>query len=152
MWDDEVGQHFHRKKSFGFVKVSRSYVCVKIALLFFLLIIHRCSAPASWATQHTTVCLDCVVIIAITNNMHGNCMSAFENYACQHALWSSGCMHVTWMENVPKSTHATWNMHAHWHLQHACLGGNTTCMETTSILFQAGNWSPYIYIQFLEIL
>jgi len=31
---------------------------VKIALLFFLLITHGCDAPASWATRHTTVCLD----------------------------------------------------------------------------------------------
>jgi len=30
---------------------------VKIALLFFLLITHRCGAPASWATQDTTMCL-----------------------------------------------------------------------------------------------
>jgi len=31
---------------------------MKIALLFFLLITHGCGAPASLATQHTTVCLD----------------------------------------------------------------------------------------------
>jgi len=31
---------------------------VKITFLFFLLITHWCGAPASWATRHTTVCLD----------------------------------------------------------------------------------------------
>jgi len=45
-------------KSFGFVKVSQNYVHVKIALLFFLLITHRCGAVASRATRHTTMRLD----------------------------------------------------------------------------------------------
>jgi len=45
-------------KSFSFIKVSRSYVYVKITLLFFLLITHECGVPASWAARHTTVCLD----------------------------------------------------------------------------------------------
>jgi len=42
----------------SFIKVSLSYIYVKIALLFFLLITHGCGAPASWAAWHTTVCLD----------------------------------------------------------------------------------------------
>jgi len=46
------------QKSFGFIKVSWSYVYVKIPSLFFLLINHRCGRLASWATWHTTVCLD----------------------------------------------------------------------------------------------
>jgi len=41
-----------------FVKVSQSYVYVKIALLFFLLITHWYGALASCTTRHTTVCLD----------------------------------------------------------------------------------------------
>jgi len=49
---------FPLQKLFCLVKVSRSYVYVKIAFLFFLLITHWCGAPASWATQHTTMCLD----------------------------------------------------------------------------------------------
>jgi len=53
---------FLAHKSFGFVKVSWSYVCMKIALLFFLLITHRCGAPASWAAQNTTVCLDPTIL------------------------------------------------------------------------------------------
>jgi len=31
---------------------------MKIALLFFLLITHWCGGLASWATQHTAVCVD----------------------------------------------------------------------------------------------
>jgi len=49
---------FPLQKSFDFIKVSWSYVYVKIALLFFLLITHGYGTPASWATRHTTVCLD----------------------------------------------------------------------------------------------
>jgi len=48
---------FSALKSFSFIKVSRSYVYVKIALLFFLLITHWCGALASWAARHTTVCV-----------------------------------------------------------------------------------------------
>jgi len=47
---------FPLQKSIGFIKVSRSYVYVKIALL--LLITYRCGAPASWAARHSTMCLD----------------------------------------------------------------------------------------------
>jgi len=49
---------FPPQKLFCFVKVSRSYVYMKIVFLFFLLITHWCGAPASWAARHTTVCLD----------------------------------------------------------------------------------------------
>ena len=39
-------------------KGSRSYKSVKITFTFFLLIYSRRGALASWAAQHTTVCLD----------------------------------------------------------------------------------------------
>jgi len=42
----------------SFIKVSQSYVYVKIALLFFLLIAHGCDALAFWAALHTIMCLD----------------------------------------------------------------------------------------------
>jgi len=54
-------QAFPLQKLFCFVKVSQSYVRIrtwKLSFLFFLLITHWCGAPASWAAQHTTVCLD----------------------------------------------------------------------------------------------
>ena len=41
-------------------KGSQSYIGVKIAFSFFLLIYSRCGAPASWAARHTIVCLDIV--------------------------------------------------------------------------------------------
>jgi len=44
---------FPLKKFFCFVKVSRSYVYVKIAFLFFLLITHWCGMLAFWAARHT---------------------------------------------------------------------------------------------------
>ena len=44
---------------------SPSYIGVKIAFSFFLLIYSRCSAPASWAARRTTVCLDIYPVIAI---------------------------------------------------------------------------------------
>jgi len=60
---------FLLQKSFCFVKVSRSYAYVKIALLFFLLITHGFGAPASWAARHTTVCLDtCTCTHFLGNN------------------------------------------------------------------------------------
>ena len=39
-------------------KGSQSYIGVKIAFSFFLLIYSRCGAPTSWAARHTIVCLD----------------------------------------------------------------------------------------------
>ena len=41
-------------------KGSQSYIGVKIAFSFFLLIYSRCGAPASWAARHTIVCLDLI--------------------------------------------------------------------------------------------
>ena len=41
-------------------KGSQSYIGVKIAFSFFLLIYSRCGAPTSWAARHTTVCLDTI--------------------------------------------------------------------------------------------
>jgi len=58
MWGDDFGQHFHCKNCLDFIKVLRRYVYMKIALLFFLLITHGCGEPGSWATRHTTMCLD----------------------------------------------------------------------------------------------
>ena len=43
-------------------KGSQSYIGVKIAFSFFLLIYSRCGAPASWAARHTIVCLDMYII------------------------------------------------------------------------------------------
>ena len=39
-------------------KGSQSYIGVKIAFSFSLLIYSRCGAPVSWAARHTIVCLD----------------------------------------------------------------------------------------------
>ena len=39
-------------------KGSQSYICVKIAFSFFLLIYSLCGAPTSWAARHTILCLD----------------------------------------------------------------------------------------------
>ena len=47
-----------QQKSSSFVLAAQSYVYVKITLLFFLLIYLRCGVPVSWATRHTTVCLN----------------------------------------------------------------------------------------------
>jgi len=57
----------------GFVKVSQSYVYMKIALLFFLLITHGCGTPASWAARHTTMCLDvdyCASVVPLMQGLH----------------------------------------------------------------------------------
>jgi len=72
MGGDDVGQHYPLQKSVGFVEVSQSYICVKIALLFFLLITHGCGAPASWAARHTIVCLDIQSINK--DDIHLECM------------------------------------------------------------------------------
>ena len=44
-------------------KGSQSYIGVKIAFSFFLLIYSRCGAPASWAARHTIVCLDIIIVM-----------------------------------------------------------------------------------------
>jgi len=49
---------FPSQKSVGFIEVLQSYICVKIALLFFLLITHGCGMPASWAARYATMCFD----------------------------------------------------------------------------------------------
>ena len=49
-WRESVQQ-----KSSGFIQAAQNFVYLKIALLFFL---YWCGVLASWATHHTTVCLD----------------------------------------------------------------------------------------------
>ena len=51
-------------------KESRSYKDVKIVFTFFLLIYSQCGAPASWATRHTTVCLDIIAVIDCFLEIH----------------------------------------------------------------------------------
>ena len=46
-------------------KESQSYIGVKIAFSFFLLIYSRCGAPASWAARHTIVCLDIYIYYTV---------------------------------------------------------------------------------------
>jgi len=72
---------FPLQKSVGFIEVSHSYIYVKIALLFFLLITHGCGAPASWAIWHTTVCLD-------AHNYVNSTFCKRGSYSC------SNCVHV----------------------------------------------------------
>ena len=57
-------------------KGSQSYIGVKIAFSFFLLIYSRCGAPASWAARHTIVCLD----------NHNYLTQHLENYTCTVCL------------------------------------------------------------------
>ena len=60
MWSAEGGGSVHRKKSCCFIKAAQSYGGAKIAFSFFLSIYSQGCAPASWAAQHTTVCLDVI--------------------------------------------------------------------------------------------
>ena len=46
-------------------EVSLRYKCVKMTFSFFLSIYSRCGAPASWAAQHTIVCLDIILIYIV---------------------------------------------------------------------------------------
>ena len=48
-------------------KRSRIYECVKIVTLLFLLIysLPFAHTPFSWAARHTTMCLDCELLIAV---------------------------------------------------------------------------------------
>jgi len=48
----------HLNSKFGLGKRSRSYIGMKITFFVFLSIYSQGGATASWATQHTTVCLD----------------------------------------------------------------------------------------------
>ena len=65
-------------------KGSQSYIGVKIAFSFFLLIYSRCGAPASWAARHTIVCLD--IAITITRQY-----SKLKGVAFQYTLYSDLC-------------------------------------------------------------
>ena len=46
-------------------KRSRSYIGVKITFFVFLSIYSRCGATASWAAQHTTVCLEFFFVFVV---------------------------------------------------------------------------------------
>ena len=62
-------------------KGSQSYIGVKIAFSFFLLIYSRCGAPASWAARHTIVCLDLDLAFATHS-----CVSNHSSVVCNPIL------------------------------------------------------------------
>jgi len=91
---------FPALKLFSFVKVSQSYVCMKITLFFFLLITHGCGAPASWAARHTTMCLD------LENNTHihtcNACCFFTTPYTNCCTCYKSRSVAVLWPECIMK--------------------------------------------------
>ena len=60
-------------------KGSQSYIGVKIAFSFFLLIYSRCGAPASWAARHTIVCLDQQISVKIATKFNLRTLN-FQNF------------------------------------------------------------------------
>ena len=79
-------------------KGSQSYIGVKIAFSFFLLIYSRCGAPASWAARHTIVCLDkcnklssCTTIYYVQSNMLLQALPSIDSKVC--ILVEASCIH-----------------------------------------------------------
>ena len=60
MWSAEVGGHVHSKNRLVSLRKHRATEVRKLRFLSSCQYTHGCYAPASWATRHTTVCLDAV--------------------------------------------------------------------------------------------
>ena len=60
MCSAEVGGHVHSKNRLVSSRHHRATEVLQLRFLSSCQYSHRCCAPASWAAQHTTVCLDFV--------------------------------------------------------------------------------------------
>ena len=58
MWNAAVGGHLHSKNRLVSSRKHRATEVRKLRFLSSCQYTHGCYAPASWATRHTTVCLD----------------------------------------------------------------------------------------------
>ena len=58
MWSTEVGGSVHSKNRLVSSRKHRATEVQKLHFLSSCQYTHGCCAPASWAAQHTTVCLD----------------------------------------------------------------------------------------------
>ena len=58
MWSAAVGGHVHSKNRLVSSRKHRATEVRKLRFLSSCQYTHGCYAPASWATRHTTVCLD----------------------------------------------------------------------------------------------
>ena len=58
MWSTEVGGSIHSKNRLVSSRQHRTAEVRKLHFLSSCQYTHGCCAPASWAAQHTTVCLD----------------------------------------------------------------------------------------------
>ena len=58
MWSAAVGGHVHSKNRLVSSRKHRATEVRKLRFLSSCQYTHGCYAPASWAAQHTTVCLD----------------------------------------------------------------------------------------------
>ena len=58
MWSAEVGGHVHSKNCLVSLRQHRATEVRKLRFRSSCQYTHGCCAPASWATRHTTVCLD----------------------------------------------------------------------------------------------
>ena len=60
MWSTEVGGRVHSKKILVLIRQHKAMEVQKSHFLSSCQYTHGCCMPASWATRHTTVCLDIV--------------------------------------------------------------------------------------------
>ena len=58
MWSTEVGGHVHSKNRLVSSRQQRATEVQKLHFCSSCQYTHGCCVPASWATRHTTVCLD----------------------------------------------------------------------------------------------
>ena len=58
MWSTEVGGRIHSKNCLVLSRQHRATEVRKLRFRSSCQYTHGCCAPASWAAQHTTVCLD----------------------------------------------------------------------------------------------
>ena len=71
MWSAEVGGGVHSKNRLVSSRQHRTMEVRKLRFLSSCQYTHGCCAPASWATRHTTVCLN--FANNVISNAHFNC-------------------------------------------------------------------------------
>ena len=68
MWSTEVGGRAHIKNRLVSSRQHRATEVRKLRFLSSCQYTHGCCAPASWAAQHTTVCLEIFSVETVSND------------------------------------------------------------------------------------
>ena len=79
MWGTEVGGNVHSKNHLVSSRQHKATEVRKLRFLSSCQYTHGCYAPASWAAQHTTVCLDYSLLLPSSTTVPGHSVDSGGN-------------------------------------------------------------------------